>query len=123
MDLSLRGICKMESDETLLKELESVQNLNTLTVLNNMINKGDNIPLKTDIKNPKALALLKTISHISKSKGYDLPSSYIDFFIDILLVYRISELRKSRIEVKEVLCAQMAIEKNKMKNELEGQFK
>lgn len=113
----------MESEESLLDELKPVKDLTALTVLNNMINEGDNVPLKTDITNPEYLALLKTISHVLKLKEYDLPSSYIEFFIDILLIYRISHLRKSRIEIKDVLCSQIALEKDKKKNELESQFR
>lgn len=110
----------MESEESILSELKPVKDLNALTILNNMINEGDNVPLKTDITNPKYLAILKTISHVLKLAEYDTPSNYIEFFIDNLLIYRISHLRKSRIEIKEVLCSQIALEKDKRKIELES---
>ena len=113
----------MESEEEELGKLVGLEGLNSLTILNNMINEGDNIALKTDISNPKYLAILKTLSQVLKSFDYDLPASYIDFFIDILLIYRISYLRKSRTEVKEILCAQIASEKKKSENEIESQFK
>jgi len=110
----------LESEESILSELKPVKDLNALTILNNMINEGDNVPLKTDITNPKYLAILKTISHVLKLAEYDTPSNYIEFFIDNLLIYRISHLRKSRIEIKEVLCSQIALEKDKRKIELES---
>lgn len=113
----------MDTEEPILDELTTVKDLTTLTVLNNMINEGDNVPLKTDIKNPKYLTVLKTISHVLKLAEYDLASSYIEFFIDTLLVYRISENRQSRIEIRDVLMAQISLERDKRKNELDTQFK
>ncbi|GAG91519.1 unnamed protein product, partial [marine sediment metagenome] len=67
----------MESTIDDLPELKPVKAITTLTVLNNMINGDENVDLKTDIANPKALALLTVIGKLYSERDFDLPALYI----------------------------------------------
>lgn len=63
----------------------------------------ENIELKTDIKNPNSLAVLKLISYRlkekNKIKSYKLLKNYIKFY----LTFMVSENRKSRDELIQAL--------------------
>lgn len=113
----------MESGIDDLPELKPIKPLTTLSVLNNMINGDDNVDLKTDISNPKALALLKIIGNLYSERGFDTPALYIKNFIDIFLRYNISRNRLSRKELTEVLSSQVALEKKSESELNESKFR
>lgn len=111
-------------DSEVIVDLSEVKSdLTPISVLNNMITGKTDVDLKSDISNPKALALLKTISKVYGSLDFTLAHDYIEFFIKHFLRYRISKNRLSRIEVKDVLSAQVALERQKLLEKPESQFK
>lgn len=113
----------MESTLDDLPELKPVKAITTLTVLNNMINGDENVDLKSDISNPKALALLNIIGKLYAERGFDTPALYIEKFIEIFLRYNISRNRLSRKELTEVLSSQVALERQKDNQLTESKFK
>lgn len=117
-------LVKEQNDMEVIVDLSEVKTeLTPISVLNNMIDGTKNVDLKSDISNPKALALLKTMSKVYNSLDFTLASDYIEFFIKHFLRYRISKNRLSRIEVKDVLSAQVALERQKLVEKTESQFK
>jgi len=110
----------MEGIEQVFPEMEDVEELNDLQVLNTLLDGTRNLDLKTDIVNPKALAVLKMISNVMVGWNLDIGGLAIQDFIEIFLRYNISKDRLSRKEVVEVLASRMEMRKQEAeKNKLQ----
>lgn len=72
-------------------------------ILISMISDKDNISLKTEIQNPKALTFLYMFKEYVKTKGYTIFSEFLNSSINIYLEYMVSNQRKSRKEVIRAL--------------------
>ena len=74
-------------------------------ILNNMLDAGQNLALKTEIHRPKDLAALsmrgKHLSQVNMRKS----SRNIENFIETYLEYMVSFKRQSRAEVSHVLAS------------------
>jgi len=87
----------------ILKDFTAISNINIEQILNNLINSDKNIALKSEIYNPKKLAILLTYANHLKSYKYMKSYKLIIGFIDAYLKYMVSNKRKSRIEVIKAL--------------------
>ena len=87
----------------ILKDFIATNDINIEQILNNLINSDKNIALKTEIYNPKKLAILLTYANYLKSKKYVKSAKIIYEFIEAYLKYMVSNKRKSRIEVIKAL--------------------
>jgi hypothetical protein len=76
---------------------------------------SDNIELKTEIKNPYALTTLSLIGDIFKQKlgKDDINYKTIKFWIKLLLKHMVSNKRKGRSEIAEILKGFVEIQKEK----------
>jgi len=87
----------------ILKDFIATNDINIEQILNNLINSDKNIALKTEIHNPKKLAILLTYANHLKSYKYIKSYKLIIGFIEAYLKYMVSNKRKSRIEVIKAL--------------------
>jgi len=87
----------------LLKDFIATNEINIEQILNNLINSDKNIALKTEIYNPKNLAILHTYAKHLKSYGYKKSYKLIIDFIEIYLKFMVSNKRKSRTEIIKAL--------------------
>lgn len=71
-------------------------------ILGNLLT-DNNIELKTEINNPFALSVLKTIQKYLKEKKLQKSSGFIKIFIKYLLKYYVSYERKSRTEIVDAV--------------------
>lgn len=74
-------------------------------ILISLISDKKNISLKTELHNPKALAILSMLSDFFKRKKYLVTSAVIDKFIETYMEYMVSNKRRSRIEIIKALTA------------------
>ncbi len=74
-------------------------------ILNNMLDGGQNLALKTEIHNPKDLSALQMHAHYLNQLGMKKASQNITKFIEIYLGNMVSYKRKSREEVSHVLAS------------------
>ncbi|UTU47194.1 hypothetical protein [Muninn virus] len=85
---------------SLVKDLLPAGDLTSITILDKLL-KGDEIELKTHIKQPENLTVLKTLTYLSK----ELPlfNKIITLYIDVYLKYMVSYNRLSRKEIIDAL--------------------
>ena len=102
----------MEEPEPVFPDMEDSEELNDLQVLNTLLDGSKNLDLKTDIVNPKQLAVLKMISNVMNSWELTIGGGAISDYILIFLRYNVSKDRLSRKEVVEVLSSRMAMRKD-----------
>lgn len=87
----------------ILKNFQPTNEITIQQILNNLLNSDKNLSLKTEIYNPKKLAVLMTLANYLKIQGYIKSFTLIKGFIETYLKYMISNKRKSRIEVIKAL--------------------
>jgi len=81
-------------------EFETIQEIPSIQeILLSLISDKTNLTLKTEIHNPKALALIKMFSNYLEQRQYPKSSQFISNFIDIYLEYMVSKDRESRREI------------------------
>ena len=86
-----------------IKEFLSTNEISIQQILNNLLNSDKNLSLKTEIYNPKKLAILYTLGIYLKNKKYPKTAKLINDFINTYLKYMVSNKRKSRNEVIRAL--------------------
>lgn len=81
-----------------LDDLTQIKDVSLQDILVNLLDGEHDLDLKTRIKNPKNLAILKVIAMAIKEHKWKRGSSVIYFFIESFLRYMVSHLGKSRDE-------------------------
>lgn len=74
-------------------------------ILISLISDKKNISLKTELHNPKALAVLSMLSDFFRRKKYLITAGVIDKFIETYMEYMVSNKRRSRKEIIQALTA------------------
>lgn len=74
-------------------------------ILISLISDKKNISLKTELHNPKALAILSMLSNFFRRKEYNITAGVIDKFIETYMEYMVSNKRRSRKEIIRALTA------------------
>ena len=91
--------------DSLIKGMKPEADLSVEKILNNMLDAGQNLALKTEIHKPKELAGLtmrgKHLTQVNMRKS----GKNIDDFVQIYLEYMVSYRRQSREEVSHVLAS------------------
>jgi hypothetical protein len=72
-------------------------------ILNNLIQKDENLFLKTRIQKPQKLATMKVIAKLCKEVSLDETGESLDMFIEILCTFMVSYKGKSREEIVDAL--------------------
>lgn len=72
-------------------------------ILNNLIQRDENLFLKTRIQKPQKLATMKVVASICEQVGLEETGDTLDLFIEILCVYMVSYQGKSREEIVDAL--------------------
>lgn len=96
----------IDMDKLLDNPLRIIKNDSNITIqqiLNNLLNSDKNLALKTEIYNPKKLALLLTHANYLEYLGLINSAKIIKDFIKAYLTYMVSNKRKSRTEVIKAL--------------------
>lgn len=83
----------------------SVDETSLNQILISLISDKRNISLKTELHNPKALAVLSMLSDYFERKEYTITSGVIDKFIETYMEYMVSNKRRSRKEIIKALTA------------------
>lgn len=94
------------NDDLLDNPLKIMSQSNEITsnqILNNLLHSDKNLALKTEISQPKKLALLLSLANYLKIEGYPKSSKIIIDFIENYLTYMVSNGRKSRKEIIKAL--------------------
>lgn len=89
--------------------------ITTIDLVSSLMN-SDNIEMKTEIVNPYALDTLKLFEYYLESHKSTLASSLINKWIELLLIYMVSNKRKSREEITKILMGYFTLEREKEKN-------
>lgn len=98
-----------------LKDDKLQEHPTTLDVVTSLMNT-DNIVMKTEIINPYALDTLKMYANCFKQHGQDNASQILEDWIELLLEYMVSNKRKSREEITEILKGYFTLERDKERN-------
>lgn len=83
---------------------ENVSDVSTEQIMNSLI-LPENVVMKTEIPNPLALAKLMAYERWFRVNSFIKTADTIKIFVDNFLLYGVSHERKSRIELKEMVCA------------------
>lgn len=94
-----------EMTESLIKGMKPEADLSFEKILNNLLDGGQNLALKTEITNPKDLSALKLHSDYLTQLNMRKSGKNIKNFIETYLSYMVSYKRKSREEVSHVLAS------------------
>ncbi len=93
---------------------EVSSNPTTLDLVSSLMDER-NIEMKTEITNPYALDTLMTIAHYLAIHGDKISHDLIEYWKNLLLKYMVSNRRKSREEITEILKGYFALEQQKEK--------
>lgn len=91
--------------ESLIRGMKPEADLSFEKILNNLLDGGQNLALKTEIHNPKDLSALKLHSDYLTQLNMRKSGKNLKSFLDIYLAYMVSYKRKSREEVSHVLAS------------------
>lgn len=94
----------MPSD-SMIKGMKPEADLSFEKILNNMLDGGQNLALKTEIHNPKDLSSLQIQGEFLTQVNMRKSGKNIQKWIDIYLAFMVSFKRKSREEVSHVLAS------------------
>jgi hypothetical protein len=100
--------------ETDLKPAIEETSLNQILI--SLISDKNNISLKTELHNPKALAVLKMLADYFESKDYTITAGVINGFITTYMEYMVSHKRKSRAEIVKALSSWIEREERNKQN-------
>ena len=92
-------------DDKILNEIikPTVDTPSLNQILLALISDKENIELKTEIHNPFALTLIKMFGLMFERKGYPKTKKFITDLIKYYLEYMVSNKRKSRKEIENIL--------------------
>lgn len=86
----------------------------TLDIVSSLMS-SKNIEMKTEIINPYAMDTLMTLAHYLRNHNEQLGAKLIEYWVDKLLIYMVSNNRKSREEITEILKGYFTAEREKEK--------
>jgi len=93
---------------------EVVNSPTTLDIVSSLMD-DKNIVMKTEITNPYALDTLMTIAEYLKKHGEVAGHDLIVYWVNLLLKYMVSNKRKGRQEITEILKGYFTAEREKEK--------
>lgn len=82
----------------LMEGFNQVDNQSDLYKMLGLLFDKDNIELKTELKNPPALAALKTLSKTLKNIKFHRSAAILDYYIKTVMEYFVSYNRQGRTE-------------------------
>jgi len=83
-------------------EMIPTKDISLQEILNNLLDSTD-LELKTEIANPKRLAILSVYSEYLKTNHFPKVSRTVNHFIELYLTYMVSHNRESRKEIIRAL--------------------
>ena len=105
-------------DKELFDEFTDSTETSLNQILISLISDKENISLKTEIQNPRALTFLYMFKEFVKIKGYENFSDLLNSEINIYLEYMVSNKRKSRKEIETILSSWYEREYGSKSNQL-----
>lgn len=94
---------KIDKNELLQKFLQVNNQDNYKEIVNDLMDAKHNLALKTHIKKPNELAILRLSASFMKEHGFTYPANIIKKLIRIYLKYMISKDRLGRKEVFQAI--------------------
>jgi len=95
-------------------DLKQIQALSFQEILNTLLQKDENLPLKSHIDKPSQLIKLNVLADFFASLELDDCAILLYNYVDTFLTYMVSYKRESRKEVIKALTSNITVEQNSM---------
>lgn len=92
----------MSNKQNEFPEMIPTKDISLQEILNNLLDSTD-LELKTEIANPKRLAILTTFSEYLQANYFPKTAKTIETFVELYLTYMVSHNRESRKEIIRAL--------------------